>query len=130
MTRLNSKAVALMIVLAIILLLIVLIAIGIKFTLSNTFLSYYTLNRTKAFYFAEAGIQKGVYKIKNDNFDSETGWILAGEGENIAITISSVAADEYSVLSVCTYEAADKKIQATVRKAGSTAQIIEWVYIN
>jgi Tfp pilus assembly protein PilX len=124
----GSKGIALILVISAILIMIILAETGIKFTLSNTSLSLHSLDSTRAFYFAEAGIQRAMYKIKNVVPPTSESWTTFVAGQTINITIS--ASNPYDVISICGLRTANKRIEAKINKDPTTVQLLEWRQIN
>jgi Tfp pilus assembly protein PilX len=130
MRKLNSAS--LVLVLAAIILIVGLAAIGLNFTLNNYSLCAYNIDGTKAFYFAEAGVRRAMYKIKINDFVSPETWEFAGQ--NIDITIAAVTgeADTYSITSRATFGStnATKQVNATVLKIPEGVRLSKWQLIN
>lgn len=105
-----------------------LIVTSINSAYSNYRLAHHVITGTKAFYLAEAGIKRAIYKIENDEFGTEL-WSFAGEDVNI--TIASVEVDVYQVSSSANYGSLgrNKTINARIRK-GADTQLIEWQLLN
>ena len=99
--QINSRGVGLIVALGVIMLIISLALLAVNFTLSNFKLFNYTINTIKAFTFAEAGIQRSMYKIKNGTPNSES-WDFSGQ--TIAITIDPpTPVNTYNVTSIGPY---------------------------
>lgn len=127
----NSKAVAIFMVLAISMLVMILAAIGINFSLSNYTLTSRIIDGIKAFYFAEAGMQRAMYKIKNEANPNVNNyrWSFAGQTVNFSITVPDADnPDAYRVESDCTYGKSNttRSITATVEKKGSILILSAW----
>ena len=132
--KLNSKSVALLLIIGTILVVIILAILVLNFTLSNYKLSAYSIDGTKAFYFAEAGLQRAVYKIKNEADPVVNNYEWVFEGKKVYITISlpdPANPTVYKVVSSNTYGStnANKKIEASIQK-GNPVQLLEWLLLN
>jgi len=129
--RFERKSSALLIILSMIILISIIAKIGIDFTVSNRTLNLKIINSTRALYFAEAGLKKAMYEIKNNaDPSSKSGvWIFAGQSVTITIDPDPAATpDEYRVISENTFKNCQKRIQAAVRKdcVNNTVELLEW----
>lgn len=132
--KLDSRSVALLLVIALIIVVTILSAVGLNFSLSNYKLPSYSIDGIKSFYLAEALIQRGIYKIKNkanpvvNNYE----WIFENQKIYLTITVPDPANPHtYKITSTNSYGniSANKKIEATVKK-DTPVELLEWRLLN
>lgn len=131
--RPNSRAAALLVVLMVIILVTILAVVGTNFTMASYSLTSHNLNGIRAFYFAEAGLQWAIYRIKSGAVTSplaepytET-WTFVTDQPAIAITINTPSPPDFEVTTDCTFGPSGygtrKRISAAVSSAG---ELITW----
>lgn len=131
----KSKGLGLFTVLAALLIMIALVVIGINFVLSNYHLSYHVRQGIKAFYLADAGIKRAMYKIATTpNPEGSESWTTFVAGETIVLDITSLAPSEpnnYEVSSSCSTGdlSSIKKIRAKIAKT-TGIKLLEWEILN
>jgi len=130
MIGLNNKGLGLIVVLGIILLIFCLAAVSVVFTLSNYTLFTSYIDSSKAFYFADAGIQRALYKLKHDDLTSPENWDFCGQTVKITMTAVSGLADTYDIVSENSYKNKTKKISARISKGTPSVQLLEWQQLN
>lgn len=131
----NNKGLGLIVVLGIILLIFSLAVFSIVFSLSNYTLFASYVDSSKAFYFAEAGIQKAMYEIKNDTIPPapHPDWTFTTQAKNpvkITITADVTMPNTYNVTAENTYNSKTKRITAKILKNGPSVKLLEWGQSN
>ncbi|MFA5389242.1 MAG: pilus assembly PilX N-terminal domain-containing protein [Candidatus Omnitrophota bacterium] len=88
----------------------------------------------KAFFLANAGIQRGIWKIKNDNPNSETFKLKGGgsavnylEDKDIAMTITPLPGNVYEIKSTSTVGNSTKTLSALIGK-NQQARVFDYGY--
>ena len=128
----NSKGSALVMVVAMSVVAAIFAVTGLSFTQSNFSMSSSVVDEVKAFYFAEGGIQRALYKIKtgvdfNDIPVASWNWTFAGQTVVIDIAVPTLAAPTlYPVTSRGTCRQSQKTITATIQKQGTSATLSAW----
>ena len=123
----NSKGAALIMAVVVSVLVATLAVTGLSVSMNKSSMSSSVLDGIKAFYFAEAGIQRALYKIKNEDDPTATSispWIFAGK--SVVLTITEPNPGIYEATSSCTYGSTQKTVTATVSKQGSNITVSEW----
>ena len=83
-------------------------------------------DRNQAFYFANSGIERALYKIRNNDTSSET---FTFEGQPITITITHDTGRVYDVISTTIYEEQERTITAKIeRDPPNESILLEWSY--
>ena len=101
---------------------------GLSLSMSKTSMGSSVLDGIKAFYFAEAGIQRAFYEIKtkdNPSVNDLSAWKFANQTVNLQITPIEPLGT-YTVTSSCTYNQTPKTVTATVSKQGPNITVSEW----
>lgn len=132
--KLDSRSVALLLVIALIIVVTILSAVGPNFSLSNCKLSSYSVDGIKSFYLAEAGIQRGIYKIKNEANPVVNNYEWGFKNQKIYLTITILDPanpNTYKITSTNSYGniSANKKIEAAVKK-DTPVELLEWRLLN
>ncbi len=125
----NSKGSALVMVVAMSVVAAIFAVTGLSFTQSNFSMSSSVVDEVKAFYFAEAGIQRALYKIKNEANPAITSWAWPFAGQTVVIDIATptlLAPTVYPVTSRGTCRQSQKTITATIQKQGTSATLSAW----
>jgi Tfp pilus assembly protein PilX len=101
---------------------------GLSLSMSKASMGSSVLDGIRAFYFAEAGIQRAFYEIKTKDDPTKSDpypWSFAGQTVNLTITPTETLG-AYTVTSSCTYNQTQKAVTATVSKQGSNITVSEW----
>lgn len=126
--KIDAKGAALATVVAMIVVIMILAIAGLSASLSSSQMGFGVIDKIKAGYFAEAGIQRAMYKIKTETDPTQNSispWLF--EGQNVSVNISVNAAG-YQVTSTCAYQPSGetKTLTATVYKQDANATLITW----
>ncbi|MBU4457920.1 MAG: pilus assembly PilX N-terminal domain-containing protein [Candidatus Omnitrophica bacterium] len=93
------------------------------------------LDRQKAFFLAEAGIERGIWRVKNSNIVNAETFQLKGdqdpvnylEDENINVTITDLGGGSYQVISTSQVGTGTKTLNVIVQK-GAPSRVFDYGY--
>ncbi len=132
--NLNNQKAYLLIVISFIIIIALFCGSNISVTLSNY--SYTdTINGAKALAFADAGINKAAYEIKNNaSLPLSISWEFPDATNIVSITINAARgiSDTYNITSQNTFKGSTKTISAQMRKDATlgTVSLFQWQQIN
>ena len=93
------------------------------------------LDRQKAFFLAEAGIERGIWRVKDSNIVNTETFQLKGnqdpanylEDENISVTITDLGGGSYQVTSTSQVGTGTKTLNVIVQK-GAASRVFDYGY--
>ena len=127
---LNSKGAAIITVVVATLVISSLVFTGLVLTQTAVSLGSKDMSRIKAFYLADAGIQRALFEVRTASNPTRmpSSWRFAGENVHIRIALTDPATDMYQVTSGCAVDGVKQKLTAKIQKQKGAAILTEWSY--
>ncbi|MBI4706946.1 MAG: hypothetical protein HY761_03350 [Candidatus Omnitrophica bacterium] len=127
----NKNGITILLFILIVMMCVILAAGLLNFVSSSHNFSAKILNSTRAFYFANAGIRRGLYEVKNNANPTgwELNWVFSGQTVIITITQPDPAKpDEYQINSSSTVNSYNKSLTALVLKdaVSNSVELLQW----
>jgi len=126
----ETRGAALVTVVVVIIVVTILVAAGLNFVTGVSSLSTESLDGVRAMYLAEAGLQRALHEIRNEDNpateDEPLEWDFSGDIIQIAIVADDADPSLYDVTSTVSLGRAERASTATIRKQGGEAVMTGW----
>ncbi|HQB12774.1 MAG TPA: hypothetical protein PLX96_07380 [Candidatus Omnitrophota bacterium] len=126
----ETRGAALVTVVVVIVVVTMLVAAGLNFVTGMTSLNTEALDGVRALYLAEAGLQRALHEIRNEDNpateDEPLEWDFSGDIIQIDIVADDTDPSLYDVTSTVSLGRAERASTATIRKQGGEAVMTGW----